>query len=475
MSIIRESEITQNSLNNHITELQQLLSGKLTSPSAQSEVKQLLQTISDLADRLQAGYEQVQTLSQITSRINAGVMLDDVLNHVYESFQHVIDFDRIGFSLVSDDGASAQAYWARSNQPGIHLKKGYKASLTGSSLQAILETQKPRIISDLEAYYEQHPQSESTRLILLEGIRSSMTCPLLIENRPIGFIFFSSIRKNTYNDKHISIFQQISGALSIVLEKARLISQLAMQKKQLEESNQELKKLNDIKTTFVGVASHDLKNPLSHIKLAAAILRDPDLSPEDKQFLIDGIDAQTDYMLQLINDLLDVTEFETGNISLDLKTINLYAFMEESVRANADIAAGKSITVTLRSFDDCMVSADKNRLRQVTDNLLSNAIKYSPPETAVIVSITQENEFYRVSVTDHGAGIPEEELGKLFKYFGRTSSRPTAGERSTGLGLAISRGIIESHSGRIGVESKVDKGSTFWFSLPAAARLYNSA
>ncbi len=117
------------------------------------------------------------------------------------------------------------------------LQSGYEAPLAGSTLQQIIDTGKPRIINDLEAYYRAKPQSENTDLILREGIRSSLTCPLIVQGVPVGFVFFSSLRKNTYSQVHVAFFQQIAAQLATIVEKGRLYSELAEQKAIIERQN----------------------------------------------------------------------------------------------------------------------------------------------------------------------------------------------------------------------------------------------
>ena len=137
------------------------------------------------------------------------------MNHsVYDEFRGFIPYERIGFALVEDDGQTVRAVWNKSDLSRTYLKRGYSASLEGSSLQEIIDTGHPRIINDLEAYLENKPQSKSTRLIVKEGFRSSLTCPLIINGVPVGFIFFSGQQPNTYRGEHINTFSRIAGCRS---------------------------------------------------------------------------------------------------------------------------------------------------------------------------------------------------------------------------------------------------------------------
>jgi signal transduction histidine kinase len=171
-------------------------------------------------------------------------------------------------------------------------------------------------------------------------------------------------------------------------------------------------------------------------------------------------------MLDLLNDLLDVTQIEMGELRLKVTSLQIDRFLEQSVGLHTQTARSKGTTVVLKDAPNATVIADPMRLRQVMDNLLTNAVKFSPPGSTVQVSAQQEGSGWRINVQDEGPGIPEEERGKLFQDFGRLSNRPTGGEKSTGLGLAIARRIVNAHGGQIGVDSLPGHGSVFWFTLP---------
>ena len=174
-------------------------------------------------------------------------------------------------------------------------------------------------------------------------------------------------------------------------------------------------------------------------------------------------------MLVLINDLLDVTQIESGKLVLNKVSIELQNFLAESVSRHAALATPKGTRVLL---DDCpagTVMADPRRLRQVMDNLISNGVKYSPPGSAVRVSAQSTPLEWRVAVQDQGPGITEKDRRRLFQDFARLSAQPTGGEKSTGLGLAITRRVVQAHSGQIGVDSEPGRGASFWFTLPISS------
>jgi signal transduction histidine kinase len=456
----------------YIAAAEQLASGHydVDVPAEYTDVLgQLGQALYQLARALESRYRQIQKLDQITTQINAGLLLDDVLDNVYRGFKDIIPYNRIGFALIENEGATVRARWATSDQPHVELSIGYEAPLAGSSLQTILETGEPRILNDLQAYLDKKPGSESTRLIVDEGIRSSLTCPLIANGIPIGFMFFSSVHNHAYDETHVETFKRIANQISVIVEKGRLVSELALQKEEIEHQNAELLHLNDLKNTLLGMVAHDLRNPISYIQMAADLILDDEnqLPTDDRDRLLADMSTQAQHMLTLLNELLEVTRIESGKLVIQPKSIDLDMFLQEAVHRQNILAAPKETRVILAEASRASVVGDPGRLRQVIDNLLSNAVKYSPAGSTVTLHTERLAHAWKISVSDEGPGIKPQERAKLFQEFAKLSAQPTGGETSTGLGLAISKRIIEAHGGEIDVDSEPGRGATFWFTLPA--------
>jgi PAS domain S-box-containing protein len=243
---------------------------------------------------------------------------------------------------------------------------------------------------------------------------------------------------------------------------------------EIAQKNAELAKLNELKNQLLGMAAHDLRNPLTVVNTASSFLLDDAsrlLSEEKKHDFMRRINANGEFMLRLIDNLLDVAKIESGRLDLELATGDLCGLIEENLTMNRMLAEKKSIRLDFAPERGVpLFRFDRGKVEQVLNNLISNALKFSEPDTVVTVQASRVNGTVVVSVRDHGQGIPAEELDKLFKPFSKTSVRGTAGEKSTGLGLAICRKIVEGHHGRIWAESEPGKGSTFSFALPAAGK-----
>lgn len=205
------------------------------------ELGALGRALAQLAEVLERRFAEASALLELGERISSGLLLPEVLDQVFESFRSIIPYDRIGCSMLEDRGRSVRAVWARSlGKRPLKLRAGYSAPLQGSSLAGIIETGRPRILNDLEHYLREHPESHSTRLVVAEGVRSSLTCPLVAQGKRVGFVFFSSNRPGAYAERHIELFLQIAGQLSFIVEKGRLYQELLQAKAELEAANQRL-------------------------------------------------------------------------------------------------------------------------------------------------------------------------------------------------------------------------------------------
>lgn len=220
-----------------------------------------------------------------------------------------------------------------------------------------------------------------------------------------------------------------------------------------------------------GSAAPDLRSPLMVIAGYADLLFKDEatlnLLPETRQQALHAIHRVSDFMLRLLNDMLDLSVIESGRVELHPAPVELAALLHDSLAMHARAAATKNIAL-LFDPDSAPVTiiADSLKLRQAVDNLLSNAIKFSPPDTAISIgSSTQPGKTWIV-VRDQGPGSPPADIDRLFQPFAPGGNSPTGGETSTGLGLVITRRIAAAHGGRVWAESAPGKSSTFTIELP---------
>jgi two-component system, sensor histidine kinase and response regulator len=237
---------------------------------------------------------------------------------------------------------------------------------------------------------------------------------------------------------------------------------------------EQLNKADASKNRFLGMAAHDLRNPLASIRGFSEFLRDGVVGPlaPDQLDLVNTIHDASEAMLGLVNELLDVATIQSGELRLHLQRESLSGVMAKAVRfINIEAAKKKTHVEWIGQEASPTLLIDAARMRQVIDNLLSNAVKYSPPGATITAFIHVEPELHTCGFTvqDQGPGIPDGERDRLFKDFSRLSARPTGGEKSTGLGLAICQKIVEAHHGTIRADNLRSGGCEFSVSLPLAA------
>jgi signal transduction histidine kinase len=255
--------------------------------------------------------------------------------------------------------------------------------------------------------------------------------------------------------------------LGLIFEagRARAFSKMQDALSELAASNERLVHLNKEKNEFLGIAAHDLKNPLTAIAGSAELMKMTKDQGQIHKFANIIVSAAT-RMGNLITDLLDANAIEQGKFTSNAERCDIGELVEQSVENNQLAAARKEITFRVGTSEGLSAKADRAATSQILDNLISNALKYSPPNTTIHVHTLPESDYILVQVRDEGPGISEADQKKLFQKFTRLSARPTGGESSTGLGLAIVKRLAEAMSGTIQCHSVPGTGATFMLRLP---------
>jgi two-component system sensor histidine kinase/response regulator len=247
-----------------------------------------------------------------------------------------------------------------------------------------------------------------------------------------------------------------------------LVLRYATVERQLAELNEKLMELNQLKNRFLGFAAHDLRNPLSSIRgLSELMLSDitGPLAEEQREFLSTIYAASRD-MLELVNDLLDISVIESGRLDLNIRRDSLKAVIRERLRILKLPAERKDIRFVTDFQNLPEVPFDRNRMAQVIDNVIGNAVKFSPTGSEITIRMFDESGMAIVSVHDEGPGIAIEDQQRIFGEFQKIRVQSPGGEKGTGLGLAIAKRIVEGHRGILEVQSEVGVGTTFRFAIP---------
>ena len=331
------------------------------------------------------------------------------------------------------------------------------------------------IIRGLEAGADNYLTKPCAEAYLAQRVRSLLDTTLVISTGPDQFMEVP-LGGKTYRIRAGN--QQIMGLLlstfENTVEQNRLLrvanEQLSEARAALASRNQELLQINKQKDHLLGMAAHDLRNPLGVVMGYSRFLLQTEMGAslnEEQRRFVASIERSSSLMLTLVNDLLDVTALESGAVRLNLTSTDVVNVITECLSTLNLLADKKEISLQFEVKDPLpRTELDSPKLEQVLTNLVSNAIKYSHPGTEVKVRLSNQGKGLLLEVEDQGQGIPTQEQQKLFLPFSRTSVKTTGGESSTGLGLAIVKKIVESHGGRIWVESRVGKGSTFSVYIP---------
>lgn len=239
-----------------------------------------------------------------------------------------------------------------------------------------------------------------------------------------------------------------------------------------ERLQQELRKVQQERNHFVSVVTHELRLPLTAIKGYTDLLRQAAVGPVNEQQLsfLETIRNNADRMSALLSDLSDISHIETNRLRLEIEQVSIKDQLDIALRSLQPLLQNKGQKVEVSRMEQLpMVWADANRLTQVLTNLLRNASMYTPEGGRISIRAYPINQTLRVDVTDTGIGISPEDQQKLFTPFFRSDDAFVREQHGWGLGLYLSARLIELMEGRIGVESALESGSTFWFTLPVSS------
>jgi len=248
-----------------------------------------------------------------------------------------------------------------------------------------------------------------------------------------------------------------------------LNNELTNVQRELTKKNIQLERIDEQKNEYLGMAVHDLRNPIGTIMGYSEILKaeiEDNLNDEQKEML-GLIYSSSEYMLKIIDDFLDVSKIQLGNLKLDRILVNIEELVKQNISINLIVAQQKEINLNYTLKGEApIVMIDPGKMNQVLNNLIGNAVKFSPSQSSIAVRISSDHEKVMIEVVDQGLGISMEDKDKIFNPYQQAETKSTKGEKGEGLGLAIVKKIIKGHGGDIKVESEIGKGSRFFVWLP---------
>jgi len=272
-------------------------------------------------------------------------------------------------------------------------------------------------------------------------------------------------KRENYEDSVPIMIKKTIAEFRSKLERERLQKEIALKKDELEKANEQLKKIDRMKSDFVSNVTHELRTPLTLIKGNLDNIEKGfagEVQPKQKEILQD-LFRIVNRLARLVNDLLDLSQIESGKMSLKKEPVDIVVLAKETLKNFERLATEKQIEIKKEFPSSCItLSADKDKLTQVFINLLGNAMKFTDKGEVIIRIIDLQGEV-QVEIQDSGPGMDKDNLSKIFDKFVRIFAEKKEG---TGLGLPIAKDIVELHKGRIRAESTPGKGSTFVFNLP---------
>jgi len=399
---------------------------------------------------------EAEALEHVNRRIASGENLTAIIDFLFDETRNIMPCDRIGIGFIEEDGGRLSLYYVRASYEPLSLDHGYAADIRGSSLSPIFESGTPRIINDLLKYSESHPESESTGLLVKEGVRSSMTCPLEVDGRRVGLLFRSSREPNAYGDHEIALHKAIAERLSQAVEKAYRIEELAAAMGAYME--------------MLGFVTHELKSPLSSIIQLGRSLADGYFGPMEPKHrdMLERILKKADYLVGLANEYLNLSRFESGTVQIDKKPGDLIAdVIEPAIDIIAPQMQANAVTLE-KDYEAETLPAefDHELIRIVAVNLIGNAVKYGNVKGRIRIHARSSENAAQISVWNEGPGFPETEKKNLFKKFSRLQTPELIGRKGSGIGLYLSWKALQAHGGRIRANSEEGKWAEFVFELP---------
>ncbi len=406
------------------------------------------------AQRRAAELETVARVSTAaTTMLDQDELLQSVADLTKESFNlyhahiYLLDIDNNILTLAA--GAGEIGRLMRANNHAIN----YDAD---SIVASAARSRQPQIVNDISYSADFLPNP------LLPETRSEMAIPLIVGDELIGVLDVQHNEANRFSEEDIRIQSTLAGQVAVAVRNAQAFER---ERRTIEQ----LKEVDRLKQEFMASMSHELRTPLNSIIGYSEVLLDGvdgDLT-EDAEEDVEAIYTSGKHLLNIINEILDLAKIDAGLMELRRTEADMRKLLEEIVHSSQILVKEKPVELRLVEEQAIpTVLIDPLRMNQVMLNLLSNAIKFTEQGSVSVHYGLADANTVLIEVRDTGVGMSEEHLGLIFERFRQVDGSTTRRAGGTGLGLAITRQLIEMHGGQIGVQSTLDEGSTFWFTIP---------
>jgi len=423
------------------------------------QVKERTAELNQKKNQLESKNIELQRINNIVKSINLELDFTNLLQSILDEFGIIPSIERASALALDKEN---HCYRLIANQANGKISHDTQR-ITDIEIEHQFKNNSTEIYSDLFYHTTRHffPKSDTEIDNLTPG--SFLCLKLSAKDSIEGWLIFENLHQSeAFNSTDIELIINLKEHILSAFIKAKILA--------------ELKELNEKKNQFLGIAAHDLRNPLTGIRgYLQLFIYTLKMDNFDRIKSVDDLNRAlkiVDRMSNLINNLLDISAIESGKIKLTPEKVEIQKLLEEVIQFYHRLAEQKQIRLTLHENTQAQFAViDRSRIIEVIDNLISNALKYTYPEGSVEVWYQQTIDQVTIFVRDTGQGLSQEDIQQLFSSFTRLSAKPTGGECSTGLGLAIVKKIVELHGGTVSVESQLNVGSTFSFSLPISPYL----
>jgi signal transduction histidine kinase len=418
----------------------------------------LLDELRHRTDELGRSVGELRALGEVSQAVNSTLDLETVLSTIVAK---AVELSGTEAGAIYGYDEHTQEFRLRAtygmDQELIEVLTQRHIDLADPTIAAIFAHREPTQVADLR----EEAVSELNGIILLAGYRARMVAPLLRGEDIVGMLVVRRHTPGEFAKNIIDIIKTFAAQSALAIQNARLFHEIEDKSRQLEEASQH-------KSQFLANMSHELRTPLNAILGYTELMADGAYGePSEKMLgILKRLEANGKHLLGLINDVLDLSKIEAGQLVLELSDYSIQD-IAQTVRSTLEpLAADKKLAFKVEMAGELPPGhGDGRRLTQVLINLVGNAIKFTDTGE-VAIKAEANNGAFHVSVRDTGPGISAADQAKLFQEFQQADNAITRKKGGTGLGLAISKRIIEMHGGKIWVKSQPGHGSTFTFTLP---------
>ena len=473
--LIRIAEVERKAKESRDRELNKL---KTAYDELDEQAKIIVRTDLELTrtqEELDKKIDGLYTLDELGKTISTTFNVDELFTLITEPLIFKLGFEKSLMFLTEEE----------SNEIICKAGVGYSGEEIKEVKSQLIETgladQIFREADSILASRKEEMAEDKRRLAELFHVASFIVVPIMVKEKPVGFIFVGNEHPYTsVTEGDLEVLSILAGRLASAIENARLYmeiwkshqeleSKVKERTKELARANEELKRLDKMKSDFVSAVSHELRTPLTSIKGYASILMGEKLgkvTSEQKERL-GKIDKHSTNLASLVSDLLDISRIESGKIGMEIRPLSVKELIGDIMDIITPQAESKGINLrTELGPSVTQIRADRSQIERVFINILSNAIKFTPSNGKVTIRMNATDDHIRTDIIDTGIGIAKEDLSMVFDEFYRADNPINRAQRGSGLGLSLVKKIVEAHKGEIWATSEPNKGTTFSFTLP---------